>query len=164
MKNLKKIFIITALVITLFSTKSFSATVKSIAYGSWTIDYTDIGGHSYAVTKGLWLDVKVENLGYEKVVGMRWTDDNWETYTDSFLTYDKSIDNNFEIWGLRFDPFFYATSYYIGSWTNYINGNSASGPAPASEIEFAIFYKVNGQEYWDNNDGQNYKIDVLEDI
>lgn len=29
---------------------------------------------------------------------------------------------------------------------------------PGAVLEFAIRYKVNGNEYWDNNEGQNYKL------
>ncbi|KAJ8016577.1 hypothetical protein DPEC_G00008680 [Dallia pectoralis] len=29
---------------------------------------------------------------------------------------------------------------------------------PGAVLEFAVLYKVLGKEYWDNNDGQNYKL------
>ncbi len=42
---------------------------------------------------------------------------------------------------------------YTSAWTGQV-----SEPWAAANVEFAVEYKVNGQTYWDNNNGQNYKI------
>lgn len=70
----------------------------------------------------------VQNLGYEKTVGVRYTTDNWATYKDVDATYDYSTSSH--------DVF--------------------SIPSIPSGADFAVYYTINGTTYWDNNYGENY--------
>ncbi len=78
--------------------------------------------------------VKVKNLAFKKEVAIHHAtyNGNW---IDIPLTYQQSINNDEEIW--------------VGE------------VAPDTEIysdEFAVKYNVNGQTYWDNNNGTNYSM------
>ena len=82
----------------------------------------------------------VKNVGFAKKVGIRYTDDNWASYKDVELKYDYSIsDTNNEV------------------WTGSIEINAANKNA----FKFCGYYKVNDNEYWDNNFGENYDINYI---
>jgi len=81
----------------------------------------------------------VKNLAYAKevYVRMKKPDGSW---VDVALAYNRPADNGREVWsGSYADYSGYALTYQ--TW----------------DLEFALRYKVSGQEYWDNNGGQNYK-------
>lgn len=87
---------------------------------------------------------EVANIGYEKkvVVHHKMLDGSWRDFA---LQYDKSSENNGEIWKLELD----------------LSTNFSSTVAPPQlGDEFAIYYQVNGQVYWDNNRGNNYKMNA----
>ncbi|MHA7055927.1 hypothetical protein ACWGOQ_0001810 [Aquimarina sp. M1] len=78
--------------------------------------------------------VKVKNLAYQKEVAIHhlMNDGNW---IDIPLAYEQSIGNDEEIW--------------VGEVT------------PDSEVystDFVVKYTVNGETYWDNNQGKNYSM------
>lgn len=83
--------------------------------------------------------VRVANIGYHKVVRVRYSINNWVTFYDVMASYvQKSCDGPTD----RF------------SFT--IVAPAAVGPG--SRIEFCVSFTVNDTVYWDNNDGQNYVI------
>jgi len=86
--------------------------------------------------------VEVANIAYGKKVFVhhKMLNGSWQNFP---LQYDKTSDNNAEIWKLELD---------LSS-----NFGSTIAPPQLGE-EFAIFYEVNGQVYWDNNRGNNYKM------
>ncbi len=78
----------------------------------------------------------LKNLAYEKNVFARYTTDNWATYHDIPLSYEKSSFNGaYETWRAAFP---------VDEITDY------------SQFEYAVCYQVNGQEYWANNFESNY--------
>lgn len=108
-------------------------------------------GNSHSVPGYLSVDILVANLGYEKKVDVYFSYDNWATTHVakaqfqsgriegySWVTYPN--ENNIEVWRL------------------YTNGPVAQNFA--NEVQFAIRYEVNGQVYWDNNHGANYRVQV----
>lgn len=105
----------------------------------------------------MWIDVKVEDLAYDKVVGIVWTDDNWITNTTSYLSYEYDLSGNFEQWGIDFAPLGKLSSYYIGSWENYVADTIRAGGTSVT-IQYAVFYEAGGVTYWDNNGGANYSV------
>lgn len=131
--------------------------VKFDASGQWVYDTGMIP--SLWQDKAIWIDVLVKDLAFDKKVGVRWTDDNWNTHQDSLLTFEQAYQNGYERWGLDFAPLGRLTSYYIGSWYNYVTQQYRSG-GTHTRIEFAVFYEVNGQTYWDNNHSENYTLDL----
>ena len=80
--------------------------------------------------------VRVMNIHYDKDVSVRWTHDKWRTNHDSKCT------------------------YCPGSSDGQTDRFSFTLPANGDDIEFAINYRVQGMEFWDNNNGQNYLITV----
>lgn len=71
----------------------------------------------------------VQNLGYTKEVGVRYSTDNWATYKDVDATYTGSENSNVDAF---------------------------SFPTVPSGAQYVVYYKVNGVTYWDNNYGANY--------
>lgn len=76
--------------------------------------------------------VRVSNLAYSKEVAVRWTHDNWKTSHDThavFLSNHGATDRfAFEL------------------------------PINGDDVSFAMRYRAEGAEYWDNNRGSNYTV------
>ncbi|MCI4386695.1 hypothetical protein PGIGA_G00065410 [Pangasianodon gigas] len=84
--------------------------------------------------------IKVKNLSYEKAVKMRITFDTWKSHTDVDCQYV----NDTHL-GSEWDTFSFEVN--LPAWVEL-----------HERIEFAVFYVVDGNTYWDSNQGQNYKI------
>ncbi|CCE65231.1 hypothetical protein TPHA_0K00970 [Tetrapisispora phaffii CBS 4417] len=95
--------------------------------------------------------ILVKNIFYEKEVMLKYTLNNWNTSHDIRCTY--LGDGNSFLPGLNIDIFKFIFDYEP-SCTNNAN----------SKLEFCIQYVTKeGEkivEYWDNNDGKNYKVDI----
>lgn len=74
----------------------------------------------------------VQNLGYSKTVGVRYTTDNWATYKDVNATYTDSARSH--------------------------NMDAFAIPSIPLGAKYAVYYTVNGTTYWDNNYGENYQF------
>ena len=76
---------------------------------------------------------RVANISFHKEITVRWTHDHWRTYHDTNAVYcanDGATDRfTFEL------------------------------PANGDDVEFAIRFRCNGSEYWDNNRGINYVVE-----
>jgi hypothetical protein len=96
-------------------------------------------GQNYAASGMTWnwttVQVKVQNLAYEKQVTMHYRD---------------PADNNWKDQPLPF----------MAHYGNYDVFGSDSHSLPAAK-ELAIRYNVSGKEYWDNNNTANYRTDAL---
>lgn len=79
--------------------------------------------------------VLLQDLGSNKKVVMRYTDNNWASYKEAEYRYCRTYLNGQELWTLD---------------------QSAETVMP-DQYEFAVYYQVNGQTYWDNNFGENYQ-------
>jgi len=80
--------------------------------------------------------VRVTNLDYHKKVQVRWTSDAWHSHQDIPCVYSHTIqDSNTDCFSFKL-------------------------PISGEQMELAIQYSVNGQSYWDNNGGRNYKITI----
>lgn len=84
--------------------------------------------------------IKVKNIAFKKEVTVRISFDHWETFCDVEATY---IQNAYE-----------------GGWTNTFKFTTCIPKTYDSNktIEFCIMYSANGEEFWDNNDGENYRL------
>ncbi|KAK4512525.1 erg24, C-14 sterol reductase [Mucor velutinosus] len=80
--------------------------------------------------------VSVRNLNYHKTVMIRYTFDYWESVDNIQATYQESSQKN-DIFAFKIHV-----------------------PANAATLYFAINYKVGSEDYWDNNDGRNYQVDI----
>uniref|UniRef100_UPI0037E8F1B2 protein phosphatase 1 regulatory subunit 3E n=1 Tax=Semicossyphus pulcher TaxID=241346 RepID=UPI0037E8F1B2 len=83
--------------------------------------------------------VRVLNLAFEKSVSLRYSLNNWITFMDSLASYVPSSSDGVT------DKF----SFKIVMPTSFDNGGT---------LQFAIKYCVEGEEFWDNNNGNNYKV------
>lgn len=90
--------------------------------------------------------IKVKNVTYHKEVIVRYTTDKWKSSTD---TPAKHCGNS--SCSHLFDTF----SFEIDVPTTFGQGDS---------VEFCVQYKTDDREFWDSNDGNNYKVGTkLED-
>ena len=80
------------------------------------------------------INVTVKNLGYNKVVKVRYTQDNWATYMDKELSYSYANSDGTETWGTTLN----------------LDYNKRD------QVHYAISYTVNGVTFWDNFFGDNY--------
>ncbi|KAM9409548.1 protein phosphatase 1 regulatory subunit 3E [Pholidichthys leucotaenia] len=83
--------------------------------------------------------VRVLNLAFEKSVSLRYSLNNWITFMDSLACYVPDSSDG------ATDKF----CFKIVMPAYMDNGGT---------LQFAIKYCVGGQEFWDNNNGNNYKV------
>ncbi|WP_054943111.1 carbohydrate-binding protein [Paenibacillus ihuae] len=88
-------------------------------------------------------NIEVSNLGYQKTVTIHYTPGDGKWY-DTNASYQAPTDSTHEKWGFMVS-------------TDIMNNNNPQ-LTNAQTIQFAIKYQVNGQTYWDNNNGQNYSV------
>ncbi|ORE08536.1 hypothetical protein BCV72DRAFT_323564 [Rhizopus microsporus var. microsporus] len=82
---------------------------------------------------------QVVNIAYEKLVKVRYTLDNWQTYQEVQATYKEStLDSK--------DRFIFRIDLVVNT---------------AHHISLALQYLVNGKEYWDNNRCRDYRLDIV---
>ena len=82
--------------------------------------------------------VRVVNLCFDKQVYIRFTKNNWATFEDVLATY---IPSSWDVWSDRFTAAFSVQNLTAGQ-----------------RVYFAVRYVAGGQEFWDNNGGQNYSL------
>ena len=90
---------------------------------------------SYQTPSYFKVQAVVKNLAYAKVVKVRYTQDNWATYQDAYLSYDSEI-----------------TGTNTERWSTTLNLDENK----MDSFHYCVCYQVNGQTYWDNNFGENY--------
>jgi maltose 6'-phosphate phosphatase len=81
--------------------------------------------------------MSVENIGYDKLIDVVWSGEDgvWQTLAAS---YQCMHGNDKEYWQAQ------------------ISLSASEGQSLAGNIQFGIRYRISGQEFWDNNQGQNY--------
>ncbi|CAO3701253.1 hypothetical protein G6F70_000354 [Rhizopus microsporus] len=82
---------------------------------------------------------QVVNIAYEKLVKVRYTLDNWQTYQEVHAAYKESILDSKDRFMFRID----------------LDVNTVR------HISLALQYLVNGKEYWDNNRCRDYRLDII---
>lgn len=85
--------------------------------------------------------VRVHNLSFEKWVAVRFTLDNWQTVSEVSAVHKESL-------GAQSDRFGFT-----------IKLHDLLSRITERKMHLAIRYTVAGREIWDNNDGQNYRIE-----
>ncbi|CAD6202647.1 GSCOCG00009696001-RA-CDS [Cotesia congregata] len=87
--------------------------------------------------------IKVKNVAYDKEVLVRTSRDNWKSHEDVYCTFVQQMGANaIQPKFILYDTFKFRVTL----------------PANADKIEFCVCYRVNGQEFWDNNDEKNYVV------
>ena len=87
--------------------------------------------------------IRVHNYAFEKHVFIRLTYDDWATSIDVRATHSMNYSHD------QTDTFIFEI-------------NLTDEHRPCKRILFAVCLQVNGREYWDNNQGWNYVLDVFE--
>ncbi|NWW09403.1 PPR3D phosphatase, partial [Oreocharis arfaki] len=85
--------------------------------------------------------VRVLNLAYEKVVSVRYTLNGWASCAEAAATYQPP------------GPADGITDRFA-----FLLPLGAAAAAAETALEFAVRYRVAGAEYWDNNEGKNYRL------
>lgn len=86
--------------------------------------------------------VKVKNLDFSKEVLVRASSDGWTSSEDTFCAFvetgplNKNGASLYDTFGFRLQL-----------------------PIHSRRLEFCVCFKCKGEEYWDNNKGQNYRIE-----
>eukprot|EP00112_Aurelia_sp_Birch-Aquarium-sp1_P000130 Seg1010.5 transcript_id=Seg1010.5/GoldUCD/mRNA.D3Y31 product="Protein phosphatase 1 regulatory subunit 3E" protein_id=Seg1010.5/GoldUCD/D3Y31 len=83
--------------------------------------------------------VAVKNLAYLKDVIIRYSFDNWATTLETHAAFYRQDRRQ--------------TDFFV-----FVLASKAACFDRRWEVKFAIRYRVNGKEFWDNNDGSNYGI------
>jgi protein phosphatase 1 regulatory subunit 3A/B/C/D/E len=87
--------------------------------------------------------IKVKNIGFEKVVKVRVSYDSWESHFDVMSTY---VPNTYSAGHCSpYDTFSFEFSI-------------PTDLDKKQTVQFAVCFEVNGKQYWDSNDGQNYEV------
>ncbi|SEL22135.1 Carbohydrate/starch-binding module (family 21) [Aquimarina amphilecti] len=113
---------------------------------------TDFVGLSYSAyddQNRFNITVDVRNLDPNKEVGVVYSSDGWKTQKYLPLIYRQFWSNG---------PFYTIQSpnnFGIERWQGYTLLSASD-----DQLEYAIVYRVNGKEYWDNNYGENYMVNV----
>ena len=81
--------------------------------------------------------IRVSNIGFHKVVRVRFTTDDWTSWTDRMASYVLNSNDG------PTDRF----SFTVVTQPDFV---------PGCKLEFAISFSCDGVEYWDNNYCQNY--------
>lgn len=93
-------------------------------------------GYQYTPFNGYKVNAVLQNYAYNKEVFVRYTTDGWNFFKDQQLGYSTTNADGTE------------------TWTTTLN-EDLSGLG-INDFQYAICYKVNGNEYWANNFGANY--------
>lgn len=97
-----------------------------------------------ASQNSVWGTVKVKNIAYHKSVVVRYTLDAWGCFKDVEATYvPESNDGSSD----RFSFAITVPEYFL---------------VTGGVLEFCIRYETSGQEFWDSNGGENYKVECKE--
>lgn len=87
--------------------------------------------------------VKVKNVAFEKKVTIRATFDSWHTHLDIDGIY--AVNANTTGLSSHFDTF----SFELNVPPNF---------DPKKKMHFAVCFEASGQQFWDNNSGDNYEV------
>lgn len=123
--------------------------VRRLADGQWASDYAAPSGARYGWfwDANVWVDVALAPKGTSREIGVRWTVDGWQTWTDSPARFEGILPGGEEQWGVDVTPAERMRSCY---WC---------APTPVT-FEYAIFATVDGETTWDNNGGEDYSIEL----
>ncbi|XP_074025710.1 glycogen binding subunit 70E isoform X1 [Leptinotarsa decemlineata] len=87
--------------------------------------------------------IKVSNMSFQKEVIVRSSTNDWKTYEDSFCVYvPNNITSSVGPAYVLYDTF----SFKIPL------------PPKVKKVEFCVCFRCEGNEYWDNNHGNNYVL------
>ncbi|MHA7055928.1 hypothetical protein ACWGOQ_0001815 [Aquimarina sp. M1] len=112
-------------------------------------DFVSLNYSPYDNKNRLSVTVDVRNLAPVKEVGVIYSSDGWQTqgYLPLFF---RSTWMNGPLFSIE-SP----NSYNIERWQGYVGLDASE-----DQLEYAVVYRANGNEYWDNNYGKNYTVAI----
>ena len=152
--------------------------IHHVKSGIWESE-TEEGGYYCLYDIGIWIEMCVRDGCFPlKKVGVRWTIDAWENHCDTFAFLKQATTQEEELWRVEIDNVV-TTGWRSGSiggpngeqpssnvWTLWGSNKQAVKSLPlgvhANEFEFSPFVTVGEKEYWDNNHGLNYKVNLYQ--
>ena len=142
-----------------------AANVGRVADGYWKGDWPYSGNVVGYNDLNVWIDLWVRNLGYAKDVGIIWTDNGWYSANWTKAKYEFTYSDGREQWGVDLLPagkFMWHRSGAHG-WVE-LNGYVQTIGTNGKYIDYAVYYRdpYTGNMYWDNNNGQNYRLWVVQ--
>jgi N-acetylneuraminic acid mutarotase len=130
--------------------------VRHMKGGTWS-DYLSSNGNGGSIYMGhIWVDIRAKDLCYGKVVGIRWTADDWKTHKDTVAEYKEKLDGGYERWNCSLETGTYCLNAMVGS------SPTGRGNIGAHRIRYAVFFQAGGRRYWDSNSGFDYTLDFAE--
>lgn len=91
--------------------------------------------------------IRVLNLAFHKTVFLRYTLNNWGSFTDIEADFMPTECSD--------------VSASVTSPTDRFSVNLCLKSSPRS-VQFCVCYRVAGKEFWDNNNNQNYRMEFEE--
>lgn len=161
--------------ISLAAISASAAEVKFLAQGSWTDTPVTASNGDISLKSNVWMDMKVENLSYHKDVAIIWTSNDWLTVNESSALFETTLADGREQWGAdilgigaldqRYFGVFWDHAYdHDAAGYNWLDGSLCDWVSKSCKvtIKYAIRYinLDNGNEYWDNNNGNNYSLSL----
>ena len=104
--------------------------------------------------------VAVLNGKQVKNMFLRYTNDNWKSFTD--VPADR-LSSNCTSDGTAFDRFHFEIPFTTDI-ASAARDDTSKGSDLSCKMEFAIAYQAHDVEYWDNNDGKNYQLSLGKSI
>jgi len=142
MKRFKLLFITTLILLSLAVTGIIHAEPVKLFYAKTkTYGYNRIYGYINDFRGCLKGFIEVENLAFNKQVAVVYQTSPSAPWQETEAVFVKSLANNKEVWQFT---------------TPTVSSNA--------DFKFAIRYRVNGQEYWDNNNNQDYAVSFGLDV
>ncbi|GFR18158.1 protein phosphatase 1 regulatory subunit 3C [Trichonephila clavata] len=89
--------------------------------------------------------IKVKNIAFDKEVFVRVTFDKWSSSQDIYAIFAPS---GIQSGNSQYDTFSFSLCV-------------PSSAAKFGTMEFCVCYKCSGEEFWDNNEGENYKLAAM---
>lgn len=113
----------------------------NVFHGDWQPSVSAYGTQFYGA-------VTVRNIAYSKQIKVVYSTDGWLTSKTAFATFNPYI------WYGSYSSAANPNQYGFEEW------NFALDVGNANEVQYAIAYIANGQTYWDNNFGRNFKTSI----
>ncbi|XGW27955.1 hypothetical protein V3C99_008057, partial [Haemonchus contortus] len=88
--------------------------------------------------------INVANIAFSKEVAIRYTTTNWATHDEVAATYGHTV-------------------FGIDNVDAFVFSMILPADVKEGQCQFCVRFSVNGQDFWDNNSGKNYCVDIVPD-